>query len=77
MHGKPSAPISAHINSSRTRAWGQFVLSLLMQQCWPDDTADRRPDASALRVLRRTGPDSPVPDFVPCSCAAARCAVCN
>jgi hypothetical protein len=77
MQGKPGAPISAHINAIGTRAWGPYVLSLLMHDCWPYDTADRRPDPSALRALRRTGPNSPTPDFVVCSCAAARCAVCN
>jgi len=77
MQGKPGAPISAHVNAIGTRAWDQFVLLLLMRECWPHDTADRPPDAAALRVLRRTGPSSRTLDFTLCSCAAARCAVCN
>jgi hypothetical protein len=78
MQGKPGKPgIAPHIKSIRLPAWGPFVLSALLRDCWPDGTADRQPDAESLEWLRRAGPSSPTPVFAPCSCAAARCAVCN
>jgi hypothetical protein len=80
MRGKPNDDrIPAHIEAVGAQAKGQTpgLLSGLAHGLWPGGTADRRPESFALQLLRRWGPSSPTPVFLPCSCAAGRCAVCN